>query len=150
MTHDNPAIAEGRSSTGSPTIAMAAHNPLAAKLAARGRRRRIRGSGFGLSASCAVPDANILSVVTRLDLMRAMGEVQDAPVIADICTGDGNAVKVACLIPREAPAWVAAVVMEDKTLPKHSSLWCGARQVLVPILSLLSLALDRAFRILAA
>ena len=34
-----------------------------------------------------VPDANILSVDTHLELMRAIGEVQDAPVIADIDTG---------------------------------------------------------------
>jgi 2-methylisocitrate lyase-like PEP mutase family enzyme len=39
-----------------------------------------------------VPDANILSVNTHLELMRAIGEVQDAPVIAEIDTG-GRAVR---------------------------------------------------------
>ena len=116
-----------------PAIAMAAHNPLAAKLAAEAGFDAIWGSGFELSASYAVPDANILSVDTHLDLMRAMREVQDAPVIADIDTGYGNAVNVAYLVPRYAAAGVAAVVMEDKTFPKDSSLRPGGRQVLVPV-----------------
>src|SRR4029077_10279070 len=66
-----------------PAIAMAAHNPPAAKLAATAGFDALWGSGFELSASYAVPDANILSVDTHLELMRAIGEVQDAPVIAD-------------------------------------------------------------------
>jgi phosphonopyruvate hydrolase len=135
MSHDNSAIARlrARLRTDRPAIAMAAHNPLAAKLAAEAGVDAIWGSGFELSASYAVPDANILSVDTHLDLMRAMGEVQDAPVIADIDTGYGNAVNVTYLVPRYAAAGVAAVVMEDKTFPKDSSLRPGGRQVLVPV-----------------
>lgn len=133
--HDNSTIGRlrARLRTDRPAIAMAAHNPLAAKLAAEAGFDAIWGSGFGLSASYAVPDANILSVDTHLDLMRAMGEVQDAPVVADIDTGYGNAVNVAHLVPRYAAAGVAAVVMEDKTFPKDSSLRPGGRQVLVPV-----------------
>jgi phosphonopyruvate hydrolase len=115
-----------------PAIAMAAHNPLAAKLAANAGFDAIWGSGFELSASYAVPDANILSMDTHLDMMRAIGEVQDAPVIADIDTGFGNAVNVAYVVPRYVAAGVAAVVMEDKTFPKDSSLRAGGRQELVP------------------
>src|SRR5438270_4162195 len=135
MSHDNSAIAllRARLDTERPAIAMAAHNPLAAKLAAEAGFDAIWGSGFELSAAYAVPDANILSVDTHLELMRAIGEVQDAPVIADIDTGYGNAVNVAYLVPRYAAAGVAAVVIEDKTFPKDSSLRPGGRQVLVPI-----------------
>src|SRR6201994_385634 len=116
-----------------PAIAMAAHNPLAAKLAAAAGFDAIWGSGFELSASYAVPDANILSVNTHLELMRAIGEVQDAPVIADLDTGYGNAVNVAYLVPRYTAAGVAAVVIEDKTFPKYSSLRPDGRQILVPV-----------------
>src|SRR3954462_7593080 len=105
-----------------PAIAMAAHNPLAAKLAASAGFDAIWGSGFELSASYAVPDANMLSMGTHLEMMRAIGEVQDAPVIADIDTGFGNAVNVAYAAPRYVAAGVAAIVMEDKTFPKDSSL----------------------------
>ncbi len=116
-----------------PAIAMAAHNPLSAKLAATAGFDAIWGSGFELSASYAVPDANILPMSTHLEMMRAIGEVQDAPVIADIDTGFGNAVNVAYAVPRYAAAGVSAIVMEDKTFPKDSSLRPGGRQELVPI-----------------
>jgi len=116
-----------------PALAMAAHNPLAAKLAANAGFDAIWGSGFELSASYAVPDANILSMDTHLDMMRAIGEVQDAPVIADLDTGFGNAVNVAYVVPRYVAAGVAAVVIEDKTFPKDSSLRAGGRQELVPV-----------------
>jgi hypothetical protein len=65
---------------------MASHNPLSAKLAAEAGFDAIWGSGFELSAAYAVPDASILSAETHLELMRAIGEVQDAPVIADLDT----------------------------------------------------------------
>src|SRR3954462_10133375 len=116
-----------------PAIAMAAHNPLAAKVAANAGFDAIWGSGFELSASYAVPDANILSMSTHLDMMRAIGEVQDAPVIADIDTGFGNAVNVAYVVPRYVAAGVAAIVMGGKTFPKDSSLRAGGRQELVPV-----------------
>ncbi|MDF2119014.1 phosphonopyruvate hydrolase [Roseiarcaceae bacterium H3SJ34-1] len=134
MRHDNPkAVAlRARLNVHQPALAMAAHNPLSAKLAAAAGFDAIWGSGFELSASYAVPDANILSMDTHLEMMRAIGEVQDAPVIADLDTGFGNAVNVSYIVPRYAAAGVAAVVMEDKTFPKDSSLRPGGRQELVP------------------
>lgn len=130
----NPAAARLRERLvpGKPAIAMAAHNPLAAKLAAEAGFDAIWGSGFEFSASYAVPDANILSMDTHLEMMRAITEAQPAPVIADIDTGFGNAVNVAYVAPRYAAAGVAALVMEDKTFPKDSSLRPGGRQELVP------------------
>lgn len=132
---DNPKAAALRAKLNihRPALAMAAHNPLSAKLAANAGFDAIWGSGFELSASYAVPDANILSMDTHLDMMRAMGEVQDAPVIADLDTGFGNAINVSYVVPRYAAADVAAVVMEDKTFPKDSSLRPGGRQELVPM-----------------
>ena len=116
-----------------PSLAMAAHNPLAAKLAADAGFDAIWGSGFELSASFAMPDASILSMGTHLEMMRAIGVVQNAPVIADLDTGFGNAVNVAYAVPQYAAAGVAAVVIEDKTFPKDTSLRPGGRQELVPI-----------------
>ncbi|HEV2575164.1 MAG TPA: phosphonopyruvate hydrolase [Beijerinckiaceae bacterium] len=132
---DNPKAAALRAKLNvhQPALAMAAHNPLSAKLAANAGFDAIWGSGFELSASYAVPDANILSMDTHLDMMRAMGEVQDAPVIADLDTGFGNAINVSYVVPRYVAAGVAAVVMEDKTFPKDSSLRPGGRQELVPM-----------------
>ena len=119
--------------TRKPTIAMAAHNPLGAKLAQEAGFGAVWVSGFELSASYAVPDASILPMSTHLEITRAMAEVQGLPLIADIDTGFGNAVNVAYIVPRYEAAGAAAVVIEDKTFPKDSSLRTGGRQILVPI-----------------
>ncbi len=135
MTQDNPKAAalHAKLDVSRPALAMAAHNPLVAKLAAEAGFDAIWGSGFELSASYAVPDANIVPMGTHLEMMRAIGEVQDAPVIADIDTGFGNAINVSYAVPRYAAAGAAAVVMEDKTFPKDSSLRASGRQELVPV-----------------
>ena len=117
-----------------PAIAMAAHNPLSAKLAAEaGGFDVIWASGFELSAAYAVPDASIVSPGVHLENTRAMGEVQDLPIIADLDTGFGNAINLAYAVPRYEAAGVAAIVIEDKTFPKDSSLRVDGRQALVAI-----------------
>lgn len=113
--------------------AMSAHNPLSAKLAAEAGFDAIWGSGFELSASHAVPDASILSAGQHLEMMRAIAAVVDVPVIADIDTGFGNAVNVAYTVPQYEAAGVSAVVMEDKTFPKDTSLRADGRQELVRV-----------------
>lgn len=113
--------------------AMSAHNPLSAKLAAEAGFDAIWGSGFELSASHAVPDANILSAGLHLEMMRAIAAVVDVPVIADIDTGFGNAINVAYVVPQYEAASVSAVVMEDKTFPKDTSLRADGRQELVRV-----------------
>ena len=122
------ALAEGRLLT-----AMAAHNPLAAKLAEEAGFGAIWGSGFELSASYAVPDANILSSGTHLEMMRAIASTVSIPLIADIDTGFGNAINVSYVIPQYESAGASAIVMEDKTFPKDTSLRAEGRQELVRI-----------------
>lgn len=113
--------------------AMSAHNPLSAKLAEQAGFDAVWGSGFELSASYAVPDASILSMDTHLEMMRAMCRVLSIPVIADIDTGFGNAVTVSYVVPQYEAAGVSALVMEDKTFPKDTSLRVNARQELVRV-----------------
>lgn len=119
--------------SGTLMTAMAAHNPLAAKLAEQSGFDAIWGSGFELSASYAVPDANILSSGVHLDMMRAIASVVSVPLIADIDTGFGNAVNVSYVVPQYEAAGASAVVMEDKTFPKDTSLRADGRQELVRI-----------------
>lgn len=122
------AFSQGRLMT-----AMAAHNPLSARLAQDAGFGAIWGSGFELSASYAVPDANILSMGTHLEMMRAIASTVDIPLIADIDTGFGNAVNVSYVIPLYEAAGASAIVMEDKTFPKDTSLRTDGRQELVRI-----------------
>ncbi len=122
------ALSQGRLFT-----AMAAHNPLAALLAQEAGFDGIWGSGFELSASYAVPDANILSLTTHLEMMRSIAARVAAPLLADIDQGFGNAVNVSYLVPQYQAAGVSAVVMEDKTFPKNTSLGENSNNVLVRI-----------------
>lgn len=118
---------------GTLVTAMAAHNPLVAKLAEQAGFGAIWGSGFELSASYAVPDASILSMGAHLEMMRAIASVVTIPLIADLDTGYGNAVNVSYIVPQYEAAGVSAVVIEDKTFPKDTSLRAGGRQQLVPV-----------------
>jgi len=113
--------------------AMSAHNPLAARLAEEAGFDGIWGSGFELSASYAVPDANILSMGTHLEMMRAIASTVSVPLIADIDTGFGNAVNVHYVVPQYEAAGASAIVMEDKTFPKDTSLRADGRQELVRV-----------------
>lgn len=127
-------LAKLRGASRGPAIAMAAHNPLSAKIVAETDGfDAIWASGFELSASYAVPDASIISPSIHLETTRAMAEVQGLPIIADLDTGFGNAINLAYVIPRYEAAGVAAVVIEDKTFPKDSSLRIDGRQSLVAI-----------------
>lgn len=113
--------------------AMAAHNPLSARLAVEAGFHAIWASGFELSAAYGVPDASLLSMTQHLDMTRAICERVDAPVVADLDTGYGNAVNVAHVVTAYGRAGVGAVVIEDKTFPKDTSLLAGGRQELIRV-----------------
>jgi phosphonopyruvate hydrolase len=121
-------LAEGRIVT-----LMAAHNPLSARLAEEAGFDGIWASGFELSAAYGVPDASLLSFTTHLEMTRAMIEQIDVPLVADLDTGYGNAINVGHVVGAYARAGSAAVVLEDKTFPKDTSLLPGGRQELVRI-----------------
>ena len=112
---------------------MAAHNPLSARLAEEAGFDGIWASGFELSAAYGVPDASLLSFTQHLDMTRAIIEQIAIPLVADLDTGYGNAINVAHVVRTYARAGSAAVVIEDKTFPKDTSLLAGARQELIRI-----------------
>ena len=113
--------------------AMAAHSPLSAMLAAEAGFDAIWASGFELSALYGVPDVSIVSMTQHLDMTRAMVDRAGLPVVADIDTGFGNAINVLYAIEQYERAGVAAIVMEDKSFPKVTSLIAGGRQDMVRI-----------------
>ena len=116
-----------------PVVIIAAHNPLGARLAERAGFDGVWASGFELSASYGVPDASLLSMTQHLDMLRAIADTVDLPVVADIDTGYGNAVNVVHAVRQYDRAGAAAVVIEDKKFPKTTSLLESGRQTLVPI-----------------
>jgi phosphoenolpyruvate phosphomutase len=113
--------------------AMAAHSPLSAMLVAEAGFDAIWASGFELSALYGVPDVSIVSMTQHLDMTRAMVDRSGLPVVADIDTGFGNAVNVLYAVEQYERAGAAAIVMEDKSFPKVTSLIAGGRQEMVRI-----------------
>jgi phosphoenolpyruvate phosphomutase/phosphonopyruvate hydrolase len=110
---------------------MSAHNPLSARLAEEAGFDGIWASGFELSATFGLPDASLLSFTQHLDMTRSMIEQIAIPLVADLDTGYGNAINVGHVVGAYARAGAAAVVLEDKTFPKDTSLLAGGRQELV-------------------
>ncbi|WKB52620.1 phosphonopyruvate hydrolase [Eleftheria terrae] len=133
MHHDKHRAFRAALSSGQLFTAMAAHNPLVAKLAEEAGFGGVWASGFELSASHAVPDASILPMSSHLEMCRAMAAVLSVPLIADVDTGFGNAVSVSYIVPQFEAAGASALVMEDKSFPKDTSLREGGRQELVRI-----------------
>ena len=114
-----------------PAQAMAAHNPLSAMLVAEAGFEAIWSSGFELSASLGLPDISLVSMTQHLESTRAIAERSGLPVVADIDTGFGNALNVHYAVEQYERAGAAAVVIEDKSFPKVTSLVAEGRQELV-------------------
>ena len=112
---------------------MAAHSPLSAYLAEEAGFDGIWASGFEFSALYGLPDVSLVSMTQHLDMVRAVAERTSLPVVADIDTGFGNAINVIHAVQQYERAGAAAVVIEDKTFPKVTSLIADGRQELVRI-----------------
>lgn len=111
--------------------AMSSHSPLSARLAEEAGFDALWASGFELSALYGLPDVSLITMTQHLEMVRAMVEQCALPVVADIDTGFGNALNVIYAIAQYERAGAAAVVIEDKTFPKVTSLIAGGRQELL-------------------
>lgn len=112
---------------------MATHSPLSAVLAEEAGFDGLWASGFELSALYGVPDMSLISMTQHLDMLRAIAGRSSLPIVADIDTGYGNAINVIHAINEYERAGASAVVIEDKTFPKVTSLVDGGRQELLRI-----------------
>src|SRR5690242_4712754 len=112
---------------------MAAHSPLSARLAEEAGFDGLWASGFELSALYGLPDVSLISMTQHLEMMRAIAAQSSLPIVADIDTGFGNAINVVHAIAEYERAGAAAVVIEDKTFPKVTSLVADGRQELLRI-----------------
>jgi phosphonopyruvate hydrolase len=110
---------------------MAAHSPLSARLAEEAGFDALWASGFELSALYGLADVSLVTMTQHLDMVRAMAEQSRLPIVADLDTGFGNAINVIHAIRQYERAGVAAVVIEDKTFPKVTSLVADGRQELL-------------------
>ncbi|MBW5436140.1 phosphoenolpyruvate phosphomutase [Bradyrhizobium canariense] len=112
---------------------MAAHSPLSAILAEEAGFDGLWASGFELSALYGLPDMSLISMTQHLDMLRAIAGRTTLSIVADIDTGYGNAINVIHAIGEYERAGASAVVIEDKTFPKVTSLVASGRQELLRI-----------------
>jgi len=112
---------------------MAAHSPLSAMLAEEAGFDGLWASGFELSALYGLADVSLVSMTQHLEMVRAIAERSTLPIVADIDTGFGNALNVIHAIRHYERAGAAAVVIEDKTFPKVTSLVADGRQELLRV-----------------
>jgi phosphoenolpyruvate phosphomutase len=112
---------------------MAAHSPLSARLAKEAGFDGIWASGFELSALYGLADVSLISMTQHIEMMRAMADRVDLPIVADIDTGFGNAINVIHAVQQYERAGASAVVIEDKSFPKVTSLIADGRQDLLRI-----------------
>jgi phosphoenolpyruvate phosphomutase len=112
---------------------MATHSPLSARLAEQAGFDGLWASGFELSALYGLADVSLISMTQHLDMVRAIVAQSRLPLVADLDTGFGNAVNVIYAVEQYERAGAAAVVIEDKSFPKVTSLAADARQELLRI-----------------
>ncbi|WFU62515.1 isocitrate lyase/phosphoenolpyruvate mutase family protein [Bradyrhizobium brasilense] len=112
---------------------MATHSPLSAILAQEAGFDGLWASGFELSALYGLPDMSLISMTQHLDMLRSIGARTTLPIFADIDAGYGNAINVIHAVSEYERAGASAVVIEDKTFPKVTSLVADGRQELLHI-----------------
>ncbi|WP_426420514.1 isocitrate lyase/phosphoenolpyruvate mutase family protein [Bradyrhizobium genosp. A] len=109
---------------------MAAHSPLSAILAEEAGFDGLWASGFELSTLYGLPDMSLISMTQHLEMLRAIAGRTTLPIVADIDTGYGNAINVIHAVREYERAGASAVVIEDKTFPKVTSLGDGRQELL--------------------
>jgi len=114
-------------------VGVGAGDALCAKLIERAGFDFVWSSSLCISASYAVPDANLISMSQYCEAARSMNEVVSIPIIADCDTGYGNANNVIYAVKKFEDAGVVGISIEDKKFPKDNSLLEGGRQHLAPI-----------------
>ena len=114
-------------------VGVGAGDALCAKLIERAGFDFIWSSSLCISASFAVPDANLISMSQYCEAARGMNEVVSIPIIADGDTGYGNANNVIYAVKKFEEAGIVGMSIEDKKFPKDNSLLEEGRQELAPI-----------------
>jgi len=106
-----------------------AHDGLSAKLVEYNQLDGVWASGFEISTSYAVPDANILTMSQYLERACEMNDAVGIPIIADCDTGYGNVNNVIHMVRKYEAAGIAAVCIEDKLFPKVNSYIPGRQEL---------------------
>lgn len=108
---------------------MEAHNGISALIAARAGFPALWASGFSISTSMGLRDANEASLTQVIDILEWIVNASDVPVLFDGDSGFGNFNNVRVLTKKLSQRGAAGVVLEDKMFPKLNSFIGDAQQL---------------------
>jgi phosphoenolpyruvate phosphomutase len=128
-----PESVRARLAAGGTMLVAGAHSALSAKLVEEAGFDGIWASGFEISASRAVPDANVLTMAEQLEVARQIARAVRVPVFADCDNGFGNAINAIRAVEEYESAGVAGICIEDNVFPKRCSFYEGTRRELATV-----------------
>lgn len=109
-----------------------AHNGLSARLAEEAKFDGVWASSLEISATYALPDANILTMSQYLQAADIMNCATNIPVIADCNEGYGGVNNIIHTVREYERHGIAGICIEDKVFPKINS-FSNQKQKLVSI-----------------
>ncbi|MDB6058271.1 MAG: Phosphoenolpyruvate phosphomutase [Verrucomicrobiales bacterium] len=114
-------------------VGVGIYDGVSALLAAKHEFDFVWISSFCCSAAQGVPDVGIIGPEDILNLVRLSRRLTDLPIIVDLDSGYGDAVKIYHVIEAMARAGVSAVCIEDNPTSKRCSLYGGYERELASI-----------------
>lgn len=109
------------------------YDGLSALLAGKWKFDFVWISSFCCSAAVGLPDVGLIGPEDILNVVRCVRRTVDLPIVTDLDSGYGDAIKVFHVVESMARAGVAAVCIEDNPISKRCSLYDGYDRALVSI-----------------
>lgn len=122
---DVEALFDGRTQVG-----IGVHDGLSTLIAARQKFDFLWVSSFCCSASAGLPDVGIIGLDEMLATVSVVHRSAPLPIVVDLDSGYGDAVKVYYVVEAMAKAGAAALCIEDNPMSKRCSLYDGYDRVL--------------------
>ena len=118
---------------GQPKLGVGVYDGLSALLAEKWHYDFMWVSSFCCSAAVGLPDAGIIGPEDILNVVRCVRRSVDLPIVVDLDSGYGDAVKACHVVEAMARAGAAALCIEDNPISKRCSLYDGYDRALVTI-----------------
>ncbi|MCS7234733.1 MAG: isocitrate lyase/PEP mutase family protein, partial [Armatimonadota bacterium] len=106
-------------------------DPLSARLAERTGFEAAYASGGAIARSVGFPDLGLVTLSEVAEVLRRICRATSLPVVADADTGYGGPLNVRRTVQEWEDAGVAALHLEDQTMPKRCGQYAGVS--LVPV-----------------
>ena len=118
---------------GQPKVGVGVYDGLSALLAEKWNFDFVWISSFCCSAAVGLPDAGIVGPEDILNVVRCVRRSINLPIVVDLDSGYGDAVKAHHVVEAMARAGAAALCIEDNPISKRCSLYDGYDRALVSV-----------------